>query len=317
MRQGTYQVRATAGCLLLMAMWFCAGCRDEKVGATNSSASQTPMSGAAVPMAPRYSLSNQAKEVAGLLDRRGYTAADTLCTSYLRSSPADAGLYCQYVRLLIEAYDAAAPGYITNPLITDDKYWVTTVAIRAVQTASELDPSCKPYLTDLILRALHANLMDRQGEGFIARDAVLFLGDRWETSMIQLAWNALELDKQTASQWVQPYRALQETYVRGGKVASAFMMGNLCGDLQDYRGKRHEDFRQATVAFSQALDHDQPTGDLDWAAETYKHYKELFAEVEPARLDAEAQRTYQDLLAKLNRVSANAKAASSQQAAGR
>lgn len=87
----------------------------------------------------RISLSSEAEEISALLDKGSYNAADTLFSNYIPRKPNDGGIYCQYVRFLIENYDFSPSGFISTPIRTDDKYLVWAVVDQAIKLAIEFE----------------------------------------------------------------------------------------------------------------------------------------------------------------------------------
>jgi len=242
--------------LMLIGLLFTA-CNETS---TNNSASSDTSSSTSTPEAQKpaapvsapwsVSLSSEAKEVASLLDKESYNAADTLLNKYIQNKPNDAGLYCQYVRFLISAYDFSQDPFISNPIRTDDKYRVFAVAQQAAKLAVEFDPDVKSYLAEIILKEIYDEVYDhaQNKQGFLSPNT-------GSNDRIDLAWAAIEYDPKVAKKWAPKYESLVPVFINKGMPGSALWVANLASDLGT-EAQGDMDFEKATQAFKATIARD-------------------------------------------------------------
>lgn len=213
-------------------------------------------------------LSEDAARAARLLDAGSYDAATEVLKESLGRSKTDPGVLIQYARCLILSRDPAYPNFILSPLVADGRYyWAFGIAKNAVKLAIELDPECKAFAADVVFHAFEKRAIAafEEGRGCIGQPQSMYYPETGmsrrasglELSMINIAWSAIETDAATALAWVPRYQRLVDIAVERGKVASAMMLGNLCGDMRQ-GGRGAEDFIRANRALLDSLEHYQP-----------------------------------------------------------
>ncbi|MEQ8789393.1 MAG: hypothetical protein RIC55_24075 [Pirellulaceae bacterium] len=250
----------------------------------------TPLD-AAPPQARDYPQSEIAAKVEGLLDRKAYSAAEGIFNAKLPEHADDAGLHVQYARYLILTRSPHSPGYLRTPLMPDgEQYQGMGVAIEAGNRATQLDPEVKHRFAFVVLTALR-DRVDQELEadsGVISTPSLseVFSGLRtgFSTSMLQVAWPALEASPETARTFADDFRALKEKAVEKGKISSAAMLGNLTGDLEQGGVEGERDFDMACDAFLRALaNYQRKENDVDWIAENVRIYEDLWGKHELAK----------------------------------
>lgn len=305
--------------LLAIAAVFnsCSRADHPVVSASNDSTANAPDASLPKPAQPSpvpseepsvttgVSLSLSAREISVLLDKGHYNAAEALFKTYIPETPSDAGLYCQYVRYLIEAFDIEDDPFIASPIKPDDKYRTSALVIHATSLASEFDPQVKPYLADIILKGIydHIHRHAERGETYI-RSATELTGGRTLLerqfqavlgggNKVLLAWEAIKLDASMGKTWAGKYEGLVPLFIKSGMSASAMWTANLSGDLSNGADETSNvDFERATISFLRALDtRNSKAADINIASSIYvsvfeKDVKRVFSarEVNYARL---------------------------------
>lgn len=283
--------------LLAIAAIFSSCSRGDHpvAGTSSNSAANPPDAGLPTPaqpsrapseepsVTPGAALSPPATEISALLDKGRYNAAEMLFKTYIPEKPSDAGLYCQYVRYLIEAFDIGDDPFIASPIKTDDKYRTSFLVIQAIGLASEFDPQVKPYLADIILKGLydHIHRHAERGETYIRSASELTGGrtllERQFQAMlgggnkVLLAWEAIKLDAGIGKTWAGKYEGLVPLFIKSGMPASAMWTANLSGDLSNGADETSNvDFERATISFLRALDtRNSKAADINIASAIY------------------------------------------------
>ena len=209
-------------------------------------------------------LSPEAKAISLLLDKRSFTAADTLFNNYLPYKTDDATLYCQYVRYLIERYPLAEDTFIETPLLRGDKFNTIGTLEKAIVLASEFDASLKPHLADFILKSLHDQIESKAlaKQGYIGSSSEIIGGWFGPTHKINFAWKAIDLDAPTGKKWAEKYESLVPVFSKLGMCTSAMWTANLSADLSNGADKDSDlDFERATGAFVDAIGSEKCSAD--------------------------------------------------------
>jgi hypothetical protein len=278
--------------------------------ASNSKTLATPKPDPAL-VAVGYSLSDEAGEVAELMDNDRYVAAEELFKTYLPNRPKDATLYCQYVRFLIEGFSLVDDPFILSPVAAEDRYRVSRLINRTITLASEFDPKIKPYLADLILKSLYKQALSQasKGEGYIASAAMILISDNFMIAglnghnKILFAWTAIELDAATGKKWADRYRELVRSFANTGKSTSAMWTANLSGDLSNGADETSNvDFERAARAFLDSLDSGK--GDIATINDTSSLFVEIF-KLDIKRAAKEKDAIYVRLLSRLKELGAS------------
>lgn len=239
--------------------------------------------------ARKYSQSEIAVKVRGLLDRKAYSAAEGIFNAKLAEYPDDAALHVQYARWLILTRSLHSPGFIRTPLYPnklDIEFYATGAAKEAGKRATQLDPEVKAYYAWTVLSALRDRIDEEleAGGGIISKadfeDLIsLHITNGFQKTMLLVAWDALEASPETAALFVKDFRALTEKAIANGKVASAAMLGNLLGDLEQGGVDGPRDFELTCDALHRALANYKPDED-DWLGETLKIIRDGWSDYE-------------------------------------
>jgi hypothetical protein len=278
---------ALAFCLpILSTMTACTNPSGSGASSTATQPIESQGGGITDPVQPVCAASTASRRVAALLDQGSYNAADGLFNKLLNDHPEDARLHVEYVRYLLLSSDLAYSGNIDSPILRDGRYWAAKVAEEAGKRATQLDPSCKEQLADVI----HTTLLSRIGQAldnnkgiigepgsfFYPRPNAAAMETGFASSMINLGWLALEVSPGHSGSFLDRYRQRMEQAIAKGKVATAAMLGNLLGDLEKGDLSGDLDFAYACDAFARALANFQPSQDSDWIAHTIHIFQDIF-----------------------------------------
>jgi hypothetical protein len=238
-----------------------------------------------------HSSSAKSREVSALLDEEKYEAARLLLKSYIPQDPNDAGLYCQYVRLLVAFYEIEDDLVLPTPLYPPNGEGKSTELIKeAAKIAIQLEPKNKKWIANTILEGLYLQAKERavKGTGYISYSS---------PGLIKAAWTAIEIDPQTAGGWAEKFKELIPSFANSGKAVSAMFTGNLVGDLAGGKDDSGMDFTEATNAFKFAVE--TKKSDQKTIQDAWYLYIQLFEKRCKQALD-NRERGYLDLLQSLN-----------------
>lgn len=235
--------------------------------------------------------SPKAREISNLLDEEKYEAARLLLKSYIPLDPNDAGLYCQYVRLMVAFYEIEDDLVLPTPLFPPNGEAKSTEIIKeAAKIATQLEPKNKQWIANTILEGLYLQTKERavKGTGYISYS---------NPGLIRAAWTAIEIDPETAGGWAEKFKELIPSFANSGKAVSAMYTGNLVGDLAAGKNNSGMDFTEATNAFKFAVE--TKKSDQKTVQDAWYLYIQLFDKRCEQALD-NRERGYLDLLQSLN-----------------
>ena len=236
--------------------------------------------------AREYRQSELAVKVQRLLDRKAYAAAEGIFNAKLMEHADDAALHVQYTRWLILSRNLHSPGFMQTPLYPNEpltEFYATGIAKEAAKRATQLDPEVRTYFAWTVLSALRDRI-DAEleaGSGVISKANVwdvinLQINNGFQKTMLLLAWDALEASPETAALFVKDFRALTEKAIAKGKVATASMLGNLLGDLEQGGEDGERDFELACDALHRSLAN-YKADEENWLKETLKIFQAIWA----------------------------------------
>jgi hypothetical protein len=259
--------------LLVLSMLALASC------AASPSSTSTP--------AARTAVEGDAPEAAArLLDDGALDAARGILEASLVAHPDRAQVHVQYMRWLLLSSEPAEAGFVATPYERGgDKVLATDLARQAGKRAVDLDSSLGPQVTEAIYCSLESTMARAfdGGLGVIGPPVALqdvrtgrdYVASGFQVSTMQAAWLGIELAPEVARSHAPRIEALMVRAIGMGKVASAAMLGNLLGDLEQSDPNGPRDFERACDALARALPNYQPGPD-DWIAFTLGLFNDLF-----------------------------------------
>lgn len=246
--------------ICLTVLFHCTGCSD----------------GLPIPsqFAGGYQLSQKARRVSDLIDRKSYSAAEQMLLNYLEKDTTDPGMCVQFCRYYLLTRDIAEPGFVVSPFRRDKmEYSVQGEVTLAFKLAIEQDSKIASYASDAAWRSLATRMEEVYAEnrGVVGTGNTLLdvshgkfiFYDGFQLSLTNAGWAFLPESPETAKRWASVFEEYAQRYATKGKVASALALGNLAGDMSQ-GGIGNRDYVLGTKYLYKSLQKYDWNSDLDW-----------------------------------------------------